>query len=250
MVSVVIIAKNEAHIIGTTLQSLRGITDDVVVVDNGSTDGTQALCIQLGARVLEVEWLGYGPTKNIGIDAARHHWILNIDADEALDEVLRNSIAQLQFVNEDTVYECAFKNFFCGKWIRYGEWGTDWHVRLFNKNKVRWNTAAVHENLQLPDKVKVQRLQGHILHYTVQDMEEYMGKTMRYARLNARKYFEQGKKAGFFKLRLAAGFSFFKNYLLRLGFLDGWEGYLIARTTAWYTFLKYAYLRQMNAARK
>lgn len=246
MVSVVIIAKNEAHIIGTTLQSLQGLTDDVVVVDNGSTDGTQQLCRQLGATVLEVQWQGYGPTKNIGIKTAKYNWILNIDADEAIDEVLKKAIEGINVQAVDTVYLCRFKNFFCGRWLRYGEWGTDKHIRLFNRQQVQWNDAAVHENLQLPDGTKEQVLHGYILHYTVQHLEEYMEKTMRYARLNAAKYHAAGKRAGFFKLRLAPVFHFVQNYFLRAGFLDGWNGYLVARTQAWYTFLKYAYLKDMQ----
>ena len=127
--------------------------------------------------------------------------------------------------------------------IKHGEWGSDRHIRLFNRKTVQWNTAAVHEQLQLPPQAKVITLPGNVLHYTVHSLQDYMEKTVRYARLNAVKYFEQGKKSSFVKLRMSPSFSFVQNYLLRLGFLDGWEGYLTAKTTALYTFLKYAYLK-------
>jgi glycosyltransferase involved in cell wall biosynthesis len=245
MVSVVIIAKNEAHIIKQTLQSLQGLTDDIVVVDNGSTDDTAAICTHAGAVVIKAAWLGYGPTKNIGIKAAKYDWILSLDADEAIDEQLKQAVKNISTSGEHTVYNLNFKNFFCGKWVKYGEWGSDRHIRLFNRKTVQWDAATVHEQLQMPDQVKVVTLPGNVLHYTVYSLQDYMEKTLRYARLNAAKYFAQGKKSSFIKLRLSPAFSFVQNYLLRLGFMDGWEGYITAKTTAWYTFLKYAYLKEM-----
>ena len=173
LLSVVIITKNEAHIIGTTLQSLQGLTDDIVMVDSGSTDDTISIGKQFNARVIEMGWNGYGINKNVGIDAAQHDWILNIDADEALDEELKQALLQLSLTDNLVLYEMRFKNFFCGKWIRFGEWGFDKHIRLFNRKQVRWNTAAVHESLQLPSGARVQLMQGHILHYTTQHQEEY-----------------------------------------------------------------------------
>lgn len=245
-ISVVIITKNEAHIIGTTLQSLRGITDNFIIVDSGSTDNTLAVCSNFGATIIETSWDGYGPNKNKGIDAAKYDWILNLDADEAIDDELKLAIQQLELSDENTVYNFKFKNFFCNKWVRYGEWSGDKHIRLFNRNKVKWNNAEVHEGLTLGSDTRVVMLPGNVLHYTTQSMDEYISKTVAYARLNATKYHLQGKQAGFFKLRMAPGLTFFQHYILRLGFLDGWEGYLIAKTTAWYTFLKYSFLREMN----
>ena len=246
LLSVVIITKNEAHIIGTTLQSLQGITDDLIIVDSGSTDNTITICKTFGATIIETSWDGYGPNKNKGIAAAKHHWILNLDADEAIDEELKAAIQQLQLQDDNTVYNFKFKNFFCKKWIRYGEWSGDKHIRLFNRNKVQWNTAAVHEALTIPNQTKVVLLSGNILHYTTNTIDEYINKTTHYAKLNATKYYLQGKQVSFFKLRIAPGFTFVQHYILRLGFLDGWEGYLIAKTTAWYTFLKYSFLKEMH----
>jgi glycosyltransferase involved in cell wall biosynthesis len=245
MISVVIIAKNEAHIIGHTLQSLRGLTDDIVVVDNGSTDNTSYICTKMGAVVLNETWQGYGTTKNIGIQAAKYNWILSLDADEAIDDTLKQAVKNINTAEEGHVYSLHFKNFFCGKWIRYGEWGTDRHIRLFNRKTVQWDAAAVHEQLMLPPNTTVITLPGNVLHYTVHSLQDYMEKTVRYARMNAAKYFAQGKKSNFIKLRISPAFSFVQNYILRLGFLDGWEGYLTAKTTAWYTFLKYAYLKEL-----
>ena len=249
-ISAVIITKNEAHIIGTTLNTLKGVVDEVIIVDSGSTDETISICKSFGATVIETKWDGYGANKNKGIDAATNDWILNIDADEALDETLRRSIQQTNLRDENTVYEFNFKNFFCGKWIRFGEWAGDKHIRLFNRKKIRWNSAAVHESLTTDSDTVAVQLKGNILHYTTNDLDEYISKTTMYAKLNAEKYFAKGKKAGFFKLRMAPGFTFLQHYILRLGFLDGWEGYLIARTTGWYTFLKYSFLKELYKKQK
>ncbi len=245
-ISVVIITKNEAHIIANTLQSLQTVTHDIVIVDSGSTDDTVAICKKMNARVIETDWSGYGINKNKGIEAAKHDWILNLDADEAIDAELRESLLQLALTNDEEVFDMRFKNFFCNKWIRFGEWGFDWHIRLFNRKKVHWNNVAVHENLVFSKDVIVTKLKGNILHYTVQNRREYDAKTDHYARMNAKKYFTAGKKPSWFKQYFSPAFAFMQHYIFRLGFLDGKEGFIIAKTTARYTFLKYLYLKEMT----
>ncbi len=245
-ISVVIITKNEAHIIGNTLNSLQPLISDVVVVDSGSTDETVNICRRYNATVIETGWAGYGINKNKGIAAARYDWILSLDADEAVDDELKHSLQQLSLQDENEVFNIRFKNFFCNKWIRFGEWGFDKHIRLFNRNKVQWNNVEVHENLIFPDDVRVTLLKGHILHYTVYSRQEYAEKMNGYARMNAKKYFDAGKRAGFFKRFLSPIFAFLQHYILRLGFLDGKEGFIIARTTSLYTYQKYHYLKVLN----
>jgi len=247
----VIITLNEGHIIGNTLQSLSGLTDDIVIVDSGSTDDTLEVCRRYNATILQPGWKGYGTNKNIGIDAARHDWILNLDADEAIDPELSKAIAGIPADESRVAYEMHFKNFFMNKWIRFGEWGADKHIRLFNRKEVRWNEAAVHERLLMGEHIIKKTLPGHVLHYTVHSLSEYEQNTVAYARLNAMKYAEQGMKRQWLRLYLSPLFSFLHNYLIRLGFLDGREGYLIARTTARYTYLKYAFLNELlNTAEK
>ena len=249
-ISVVIITKNEAHIIANTLQSLQPVITDIVIVDSGSTDETVAICKQFNAVVIETDWAGYGINKNKGIAAAKNDWILSLDADEAIDEELKQSLLQLDLKNDEEVFDIRFKNFFCNKWIRFGEWGFDKHVRLFNRQKVQWNNVAVHENLIFPPAVKIVKLKGNILHYTVHNRQDYDAKTDHYARMNAMKYIIAGKKAGVFKQYFSPLFAFIQHYIFRLGFLDGEEGFIIAKTTARYTFLKYRYLKEMNRNKK
>ena len=209
-ISVVIITKNEAHIIANTLQSLQAVTDDIVIVDSGSTDETVAICKKFNAVVIETDWGGYGINKNKGIEAAKHDWVLSLDADEAIDAELQKSLLQLVLANDHEVFNMQFKNFFCNKWIRFGEWGFDWHIRLFNRKKVHWNNVAVHENLVFPKNVIVTKLTGNILHYTVQNRREYDAKTDYYARMNAKKYLEAGKKSNSLKQYLSPVFAFIR----------------------------------------
>ena len=123
--SVVIVCKNEADVIGKTLQSLQGLTDDIVVYDNGSTDDTITIARQFPVSVYQGIWEGFGKTKNKAIALAKHDWILSLDADEAIDEELKNSLLALSLNNEKIMYEIKFKNFFGDKWLKYGEWGNE-----------------------------------------------------------------------------------------------------------------------------
>lgn len=245
-ISVVIICRNEAGILGQTLQSLAALTDDVVVYDSGSTDGTIEIAQRQGARVVHGEWRGYGLTKRAALAFARHEWILSLDADESLDPELRQSLLKADLSNTRVVYELKFLNHLGKKPVRFGEWGGDSHIRLFNRGVVNWNDAPVHENLEIPGDCKVRTLDGHVLHYTARDLKEYKKKLEAYAALNAKKYLQQGKKSSWLKIYLSPAFSFLRNYFFRLGFLDGAAGYHCARMTARYTYLKYARLQELN----
>jgi glycosyltransferase involved in cell wall biosynthesis len=245
-ISTVIVCRNEEDVISKTLNSLRGLTDDIVVYDNGSTDNTRILVQQYGANLFDGSWEGFGKTKKKAVSLAKYDWILSLDADEALDEELKQSLLQLQFSDTETVYEIRFKNFFADKYLRYGEWGGDKHIRLFNRRSVNWDESLVHEKLVLPAGIKIKKLKGFVLHQTVRDVKEYAEKTMHYAFLNASKYFLSGKKSSRLKIVIAPVFGFIKYYIIRLGFLDGWEGFICARMTSFYIFLKYEKLRELN----
>jgi glycosyltransferase involved in cell wall biosynthesis len=249
-VSVVIIAKNEAHIIEQTLMAAQTLTDDVIVVDSGSTDGTEDIVKRNNARFIEVNWLGFGPTKNKGIDAAYNDWILSIDADEIPDQELMKNISYLDLSNDSVVYNIRFKTFLGNKVIRFGEWGNDSHIRLFNRTKVRWNNNQVHERLQLTADTLIKNIEGYIHHYTSKDLGEYVNKMTKYALLNAEGNFVKGKQSGWLQRNFSHHFSFISNYFFRLGFFDGIQGYWIAKITAYYTFVKYARLYELNQTKK
>jgi glycosyltransferase involved in cell wall biosynthesis len=247
--SVVIVCKNEAGIIGKTLASLEGLTDDIIVYDNGSTDKTKAVVGQFPAKWHEGAWEGFGVTKNKAIALARYDWILSLDADEAIDKELKKTLLALPLEDAMIAYDIKFKNFFGDRWLKHGEWGGDKHIRLFNRTKVKWNEAPVHEQLVFPEGSQVVQLKGHVLHYTATDLERYRSKLANYAELNAKKYHQQGKKAGMLKKYGAAAFSFLQNYIFRAGFLDGKAGYRCAMMTSKYTYDKYFKLEKMKRTR-
>lgn len=247
-VSVVIVCRNEADVIARTLQSLQGVSDDIIVYDNGSTDGTMEIVKQFPVQLHQGSWEGFGKTKNKANALARHEWILSLDADEAIDSELKENLLRFDATDTGCVYDISFKSFLGNKQVRYGEWGGDHHIRLFNRRQVNWNEAPVHEELLLPENCRVKKISGNVLHYSMADIRDYGTKMLQYAMLNAEKYYHRGKKAGWVKLRLSPAFTFFHYYILKLGFLDGHEGYLCAKMTAYYTFMKYARLRELHAA--
>jgi len=243
--SVVIVCKNGAKVIGETIKSFSGLTDDVLIYDNGSTDGTKDIAKQSNARLVEGNWDGFGKTKNKANALAKYDWILSLDADEAIDEELKENLLKQTLVDEKKVFEFKFKNFLGSKWLRFGEWGNDKHIRLFNRMTIKWNDANVHESLLLPKDVKIISIPGYVLHKTAADVSEYENKMENYAALNAEKYFKQQKNSGSLKMFFSALFSFLKNYFFKLGFLDGAMGYHCARINARYTFLKYKKLDEL-----
>jgi len=239
-VSVVIIARNEAAIIGRTLQPLQFITDDVIVVDSGSTDGTQDIVRSYNCRLVETTWDGFGPNKNKGIDAAKYDWILSIDADEIPDKPLVAAMHSINFDDVNVVYNIQFKTYYGNQLIRFGEWGSDAHIRLFNRRVVRWSAQAVHETLQFPAGMETKMLNGYLHHYTVSSYADHLEKTRRYAKLNAEKNRQLGKQSSWIKAIASSAFNFLKNYLFKMGFLDGKAGWQIAKLNALYSYLKHA----------
>lgn len=246
-ISVVIICKNESMRIEKCIHSVSTISDDIVVYDSGSTDGTQQIIKDSGARLIEGEWLGFGLTKKRATEMAMHDWILNLDADEMPDEALQQNLRNVSLDDPSIVYKLKFKNFLGDQHLRFGEWGNDKHIRLFNRTKVQWNEAKVHESLVIADDIKVENLSGYVLHYTVKNVADYAAKTIRYGWLNAEKYQQAGIKSSLIKIYLAPVFAFIKYYIFFLGFLDGVAGLTCARMTAFYTFIKYARLKELNS---
>ena len=244
--SVVMVCKNGAKVIGETIKSFSGLTDDILVYDNGSTDDTKEIVRQCNARLVEGSWEGFGKTKNKANALAKYDWILNLDADEAIDEQLKEYLLKQDLVNDKKVFEFKFKNFLGNKWLRFGEWGDDKHIRLFNRVKMQWKDVEVHETLLFPKDVKVILAPGYVLHKTAESFAEYERKMEHYAALNADKYFKQQRRAGPLRKYVSAVFSFTKYYFFKLGFLDGRTGFQCARINARYTFLKYKKLYELS----
>jgi glycosyltransferase involved in cell wall biosynthesis len=244
--SIVIVAKDSGDKIGRLLHSLQGLTDDVIVCDTGSSDNTIHICQEAGTRVYSIPWEGYGPSKNTAIGFAKYDWILSLDSDEKIDADLYKQLQDWQPGDVHTVHQVLWKNFFGTQWIRHSDWGTSWKNRLFHKHVVQWDDAIAHEDVTSDQPLKFVQFKGYLEHYTFKDTREYAFKMVHSAMITAQKYHDKGKKASWAKLLFSPIFTFFKAYLFKLGFLDGRKGWVIAVTTSYYTFLKYARLQELN----
>ena len=245
--SIVIVVKNGAATLPRLLNSINGLSSDVVVVDTGSTDDTTAWARRYTDRVYTAPWEGYGLTKQKAALLAHNDWVLSLDADEELSQELRGSLGNWTPGSPTTVYQLHWLNHIGNQAIRHGLWRNDWKNRLFHKHTVNWNDADVHEDLVAAVPFEKQRLQGYLHHYSFSSFQQVAEKHIRLAQLMGELNFKKGKKSSILKLWLAPLWVFVKGYLLRLGFLDGVAGLHIARATAYYTFLKYRVLRQRNA---
>lgn len=227
--SVVMIAKNEAAVIGDAIRSAR-FADEVVVLDNGSTDRTCEIARELGAVVHTGEWLGFGAQKNKAVSLARHDWVFVLDCDERITPELQQEITTELQNPACSAYRVARLNRFFGTFVRYGGLYPDYSIRLFDRRNARFNELPVHESVLA--KGSVGRLHEHMIHLAYDTIEEFIAKQNRYSSL-------QDRQRSKMKALLHPHWKFFKLYVLKAGFRDGWNGFVLARLYAQYTFWKY-----------
>lgn len=242
-VSAVMIVKNGGRTIRRSLESLREF-DDVVVYDNGSTDGTQNIAREFpNVRLIEGEFDGFGTTKNRAASFALHEWILIIDSDEVVDEELLRAL-KTKPLDPRTIYIVNFLAYYKEIQIRHCGWNNQKIRRLYNKSVTRFNDNAVHENI-IDEGMKKEHIEGHMKHYSYMSISDFIVKVDRYSTLfaqgNVGKKFPTPAKAFFNGL-----YSFFRTYVLKRGFLDGYAGLVIAFSHMATNFYKYIKLYEMN----
>lgn len=245
--SVVIISFNEEKNIARCIESIKEIADEIVVVDSLSTDATKEVCIKHNARFIEQPFLGYIEQKNFALRQAKCDYVLSLDADEAISSELLQSIKQLKqqgFTKNG--YTMNRSNYFCGKFIQHGTWYPDKKLRLFNRNKGNWGGINPHDKVIIHSNTSIQHLQGNILHYTYNNLEELISQTNKFTTIQAKAMFAAGKKSNIFKLLFNPVVAFISGYIIKLGFLDGYNGFIIARAVAYSTMLKYAKLLHLQ----
>jgi glycosyltransferase involved in cell wall biosynthesis len=235
--SVVLITRNAVAQLGPCLDSVR-FADDVVVVDSGSTDETRALAANHGARVIEHAWTGFGRQKQFAVDAARHDWVLCLDADERVSPRLAESITQTIAAPRHQVYQMARCNRFMGRWLRHGEGYPDWNTRLFHRHHAQWSNDEVHEHVI--STATVGRLDGDLLHESAESLERYLEKQNRYTSLQADALVRDGVKVSAAHMVFSPLVRFVKFYVVRLGFLDGVPGLVHIAIGCANSFIKYA----------
>jgi glycosyltransferase involved in cell wall biosynthesis len=245
--SLIVITRDAASQLPDCLASAAFVAE-AVVVDSGSADDTVAVARAAGARVIVEPWRGFGPQKQFAVDAARHHWVLCLDADERLTPELSASITDLFATGAPAhpVYALARRNRFLGRWLAHGEGYPDWTVRLFDRRRARWSDDAVHEHVV--GDAPAQRLRGDLLHDSAESLDLYVAKQNRYTSLQAAALLARGERASAPRMMLAPLARFLRFYVLRLGMLDGMAGFAHIGVGAFATFLKYAKLRALCAA--
>ena len=245
--SVVIITFNEERNIGRCLESVRGIADEVVVVDSFSTDRTEAICRQHGATFRQHPFEGHIQQKNYALAQATHPYVLSLDADEALSPALQQSVRASKSHWAADAYEMARLTNYCGHWIKHTDWYPDRKTRLFDKRKGHWGGANPHDRVELEPGATRQRIGGDLLHYSYHSVSQHLGQLNYFTDIGARVAFEKGKKAPLPVLLLSPVLKFVKSYFLWLGFLDGYYGFVVCAISAFASFLKYVKLRQLRA---
>jgi glycosyltransferase involved in cell wall biosynthesis len=226
-ISVVIVVKNEERTIGQVIDSCAKISDDIIICDTGSTDNTKTIALSKACNVINIEWIGYGLTKNLANSNAKYEWILSLDGDEVLSKELQEAISTTKFIS-DSIYTINRITQLGHKWIKRSGWHPQHIPRLFEKDKVFWNDDAVHESLIFPPSFKVNRLVGLCLHYSFSDIEDFRNRLDKYAKLKAEMWYQKEKKPNIFKKIFAPSTRFVRDYLLLQGFRDGAQGLTIA----------------------
>lgn len=241
-ISVVIICKDEAKRIRRCLESVCW-ADEIVIVDSGSADKTLDIAREFTENIFDHhDWQGFGCQRRIAEDKASNDWILAIDSDEVLSLELQQEIKSvIESADENEVFRLNRLTHFCGKFIRHSGWYPDRIVRLYNKKKYRYNDAFVHEAVACKG-AKIIDLKGMFFHYTADSLKEYIDKRNRYADAWAKRQQDKGKRAYILQILARPIFAFFRHYIFRLGFLDGYHGFLIAVIQMQYTFNKYNFL--------
>lgn len=244
--SVILITKNEAANIRDCLQSVAW-ADEIIVVDSGSTDGTQEIAKEMGAQVYAHDWPGFGPQKNRALGYASKDWIFSIDADERVPPALRAELEQAIQDGKANGYFCPRLSQFCGTFIHHSGWHPDYVLRLFKRGSGRFSDSLVHESIVLQGESA--KLKNSLLHYSYLTMHDVERKVIHYSDAAAQQMFQAEKQASWIRAVLSAGWAFMRTYFVRLGVLDGRAGFQIALMNTRTTYLKYRKLAALHRSR-
>jgi glycosyltransferase involved in cell wall biosynthesis len=243
-ISAVVITHNEAANIEAALSSLEGLASEIIVVDSQSTDRTVKLARGFTDRVFERKWTNFSDQKNFGNGQAVHPWIFSLDADERLSPELKSEVrALLDSEPECAAFSVPRKVYYLGRWIKHSGWYPDRKVRLFRKDLARWVGDYVHESLEVDGEVG--KLKGDLHHFTYRSIADHLARINRFSDLGAQKLYAEKKKSHWPNLVLQPFGRFFKSYVLKGGFLDGFAGLVVSALNGYSIFVRYAKLREI-----
>lgn len=246
-ISATIITFNEEKKIERCLESLLGIADEIIVVDSNSTDRTAEICARYPVIVVKHPFQGYIAQKNFAVAQASNDFILSLDADEVLSRELTASIEEVKtdWGNVDGYSFNRFNNY-CGKWIHYCGWYPDRKIRLWDRRKAKWEGEDPHDKVMIA-KERVKHLKGDLLHYAYITVDEHLAQMHKFAEVAAKAKYRNGRKPVFIiHVLFNPMFKFFRKYLLQLGFLDGYYGFVFCAATSALNFYKYLRLYEYH----
>ena len=245
-ISAVIITYNEEKNIGAAIRSVSW-ADEVLVVDSESTDRTREIAEGLGAKVIVRPWPGFAKQKQFALDTAANDWVLSLDADERVSDSLRDEFEYIRKVGpENEGYTTPRLSIYLGREIRHGGWYPDRQLRFFDRRKGKWKQRVIHESFAMTEGSSVGRLNGNILHYSVEGPAHHARMVAeRYAPLSAQQMFDDGKRTSRMKAVTSWITTFVRTYIFKLGFLDGFPGFLIAYFAAQNSLLKHLILLEL-----
>lgn len=239
-ISATIITYNEGAQIERCLKSLQGVADEIVVVDSFSTDNTLEICARYGCTYTQRRFNGFGAQKQYAVSLTTNSYVLSIDADESLDEELRQSIISLKGSGfRHRIYSLNRLNYYCGVPVKHCGWSPDCPIRLFDKRYASWNLRDVHETVIFPGTLRPEKIAGSLLHYRCTTAEEYRRKEERYATINSRILITEGRRSTVLTPYIKAALAFLRVYVRQKGFLDGPQGRQISRVAAHSAYATY-----------
>ncbi len=242
--SVIIITFNEEKNIKRCLTSVQDIADEIIVSDSYSTDNTKNICEEFNVKFYQNNWLGYSEQKNTANRIASNNLIFSIDADEALTDKLKKSIAEIKLsANKQTAYKVNRLTNYCGKWIHHCGWYPDTKLRIWFKDEGEWH-GELHEKVVFRNRPNTVLLDGDLLHYSYYNLEDHLKQIDKFTGIAAEEYLKKNKKVTLIKLWFSPVVKFIRDYLLLLGFLDGKSGFRICYLSAYATYIKYMKLRK------
>ena len=247
--SAVLIAQNEERTIVDALRSV-AFCDEIVLVDSGSSDRTRELAAEAGARVIvNAPWPGFVAQRDLAVRAARHDWVLALDSDERVSAALRAEIEAIRAGGYDAAgYRMPRVAFYLGRSIRGTDWYPDWQVRLFDRTRAAWQGDLVHESVVV--RGPVGQLKGELEHNPYSDISDHLRKIDSYTTLWARQAHAAGRSSNLLHVSAGAAWAFFRNYVLKRGFLLGSAGLVVSVLNTHYTFVKLAKLRELGLERQ
>lgn len=242
MLTVTVVTLNEESNLRRCLSSLGGLANEIVVVDSGSSDGTKAVADEFGAEWYHLDWQGFRDQKNYALQQATQPWVLCLDADEELSEALQGEIAALLAGDDPAIDGASFPRLsrFFGRWIRHGDWYPDRKLRLFRRDKGQFVGEPGHDRVEVDGSVT--RLNSDLLHYSYPNANSFLDKLNGFSDAFLEKELAANKRWSLIQTITRPWWRFFRGYVLRRGFLDGFPGYWIAKATAFSAFVRHSRL--------